>query len=63
MIVKEPQLVLVMPSERVWIGDSRLVEGGSLPDDEYFKIKHQLMCSDCGLGVRAEDDHLCSDPD
>lgn len=62
MIVKQAELVLVGPSGRIWIGDMKLVEG-SLPDGEYLKIKHTLVCDECNRGVRAQDEHRCDEPD
>lgn len=68
MIVKERELVWFETGNPrgVWIGDlklgSKLIDG-ELPYGEYFKVKHQLTCTECHVGVRAEDEHLCSAQD
>jgi hypothetical protein len=63
VIVKERELVIVTPGQhRVWVGDVRIVPG-FLPDDEWFKVEHQLVCSECHRGVRVQDEHRCDEPD
>jgi len=63
VIVKERELALVMAEGyTVALGDIRVVEG-SLAPGEYFKVRYQLVCSDCKVGVREQDDHHCGNPD
>lgn len=65
MIVKERQLVAINTlGASLWIGDTKLVIAQKYPmEDGYLKVKHQLVCTDCHLAVRPQDDHHCSDPD
>ena len=67
MIVKERELVLVSPGGySSWLGDWNLdavLKYGPLVKGGYFKVKHQLVCSECHVGVRAQDDHRCDQPD
>jgi hypothetical protein len=64
VIVKQAELVVVTPPGKIWIGDMRIDSPADfLPDDEHFKVHHQLVCTACNLGVRRQDDHHCSDPD
>lgn len=66
MIVRERELVVVTSTGRqVWPGDM-VIDPEKPPfrgESTWFKVKHQLTCSDCRAGVREQDDHHCSDPD